>query len=74
MNKTKLLEYLTGFLMGSFLGFMITCAALLIYNLVCKWWLGCAPVPLAWWNLIPLPLIFGISMSINIAKLNLGDY
>jgi len=74
MNKTKLLEYMTGFLMGAFLGFMITGVALQLYNLTCKWWLGCGFVPMTWWNVIPLPLYLGISMSINIAKLKLGDY
>ena len=74
MNKLKIIEYLTGFLMGAFFGFMITGVILVLYNLTCRWWLGCDDIPLAWWNAIPLPLILGISMSINIANLELGDY
>ena len=74
MNQTKLIEYLTGFLMGAFFGFMITAVILVLYNLTCKWWLGCGAIPMTWWNAIPLPLIFGIFMAKNIANLKLGDY
>jgi hypothetical protein len=74
MKKTELLEYLTGFLMGATLGFMITGVVLGIYNLTCRWWLDCGYLPMTWWNAIPLPLILGFSMARIIANLKLGDY
>ena len=60
--------------MGAFLGFMITGVALILYNLMCRWWLGCRFMPMTWWNTLPLTLILGISMAINIANLKLSDY
>jgi len=60
--------------MGAFYGFAITGVILVLYNLTCRWWLGYGFMPMTWWNAIPLPLILGISMSINIANLKLGNY
>jgi hypothetical protein len=73
MQNTTTLEYMTGFLMGIFLGIGLTAIILVIYNLFCSW-RGCALIGFTWWNAIPLPLLLGISMAKIIAGLKLGDY
>lgn len=73
MNSVSLLQYLTGFIMGALLGFGITAAFLVIYNLFCLW-RGCVLVDFTWWMAIPMPLLLGISMSRFIANLKLEDY
>ena len=73
MNSAKSLEYLTGFFMGIFMGFGLTLALLFVYNLLARWF-GWPAMPLTWWNALPLTLWLGIVMSINITRLNLGDY
>jgi|GEM_PF-3047483 len=73
MQSNTTLEYMTGFLMGVFLGFGLTAVILVVYNLYCSW-RGCAVMGFTWWNAIPLPLLLGISLSKIIASLNLGDY
>lgn len=72
MHTNTTLEYMTGFLMGAFLGFGLTAIILVIYNLFCYWW-GCAAMGFTWWNAIPLPLLLGIIMANAIANLGLGD-
>ena len=72
MNSQHTLEYLTGFIMGAILGFGLTAVILVIYNLVCGW-RGCALVGFTWWNVIPLPLLLGISTAKVIAALKLGN-
>ncbi|MFN2233233.1 MAG: hypothetical protein ACK2U1_03325 [Anaerolineales bacterium] len=73
MNPLTLLQYLTGFLMGAFLGFGLTAAIQVIYNFYCLW-RGCVLVDFTWWIAIPLPLLLGICMSKFIANLKLEDY
>lgn len=73
MKKQNPIEYLTGFLMGGFLGFFIEGAIVIMYNLLCTW-LGWARLNLAWWMLVPVPLVFGLVMGKAVASLHLEDY
>jgi hypothetical protein len=73
MSPQRSIEYMTGFLMGSTLGFFLEAGLLGVYNLLAAW-LGWAPFRPAWWALIPLPLLLGLGMSKAIADLHLEDY
>ncbi len=73
MNSQRSIEYLTGFLMGSFLGFTLEAGLVGAYNLLAGWlsWTKFQP---AWWVMLPLPLLLGMGMSKAIADLHLEDY
>jgi hypothetical protein len=73
MKKLNPLEYLTGFLMGSFFGLFCECL-LLIFIKIISIWLGWMPLAILWWMLIPVPLVFGLVMGQAIARLHLEDY
>ena len=73
MKKLNPIEYLTGFLMGSFLGFYGECLFLFFIRLVCIW-LGWVRLDIPWWMLIPVPLLLGLGMGKAIAHLHLEDY
>jgi hypothetical protein len=73
MKKQNPIEYLTGFLIGSFFGFFSECLFLLFFRLVCIW-LGWVQLEIPWWMLIPVPLLIGLSMGKAIAHLHLEDY
>lgn len=73
MSPSRSIEYLTGFLMGSFLGFGLEFSFAILYNLLAGWF-GWAPLRPAWWMMIPLPLVAGLIMSKAIADLHLEDY
>jgi hypothetical protein len=72
MNPQRSIEYLTGFFMGLFLGLGMDGLIALVIRLIN--WLGNTEIHLAWWWLIPLPLLFGLFMSKAIADLHLEDY
>ena len=73
MKNLNSIEYLTGFLMGSFFGIFVEAASVAIYNMLCVW-LGWARPHLVWWMLLPAPLLFGLIMAKAIADLHLEDY
>jgi len=73
MKRRNSIELLTGFLMGSFLGFFFQSAIVILYNLFCAWF-GWRRLDLAWWMMAPAPLLLGIVMAIVIANLHLEDY
>lgn len=74
MKRLNPLEFQTGFLMGAIFGLVLEIALIFIYNHLIRNWLGWNVLDLAWWFLIPIPLIFGIIMGFNIANLHLEDY
>jgi len=73
VNEPRSIEYLTGFLMGSFLGIFLEGTFAAIYNLGCVWF-GWARPALAWWMVVPVPLVFGLIMAKAIASYHLEDY
>jgi len=73
MKKLNPIEYLTGFLMGSFLGIFGDCLFLILLRFL-RIWLEQAKLEIPWWMLIPLPLLFGLGMGKAIADLHLEDY
>jgi len=73
MTPQRSIEYLTGFLMGSFLGFVMEAGLVGIYNLLAGW-LGWARFEPSWWIMVLLPLLAGLVMSKAIAGLHLEDY
>jgi hypothetical protein len=76
MKKLNPIEYLTGFLMGTFFGVFIENILLAIGGLFLPLF-GWKRPAFDWWMLIPLitiPLLFGIWMGKNIASLHLEDY
>lgn len=72
MNPQRSIEYLTGFFMGLFIGLGLDGLLMLVIRLLN--WLSIAKIHLAWWWLIPLPLLSGLIMSKAIADLHLEDY
>jgi len=73
MKKLNPIEYLTGFLMGSFLAFFYECLFLLFVRLVCIG-LGWVRLDIPWWTLLPVPLLAGLITGKAIARLHLEDY
>jgi hypothetical protein len=73
MSPQRTIEYLTGFLMGAFLGFSLEAGLEFSYNLLAGWF-GWARFQPTWWMLILLPLLLGLVMSKAIADLHLEDY
>lgn len=73
MTHQRSVEYLTGFLMGVFLGFGLEAGLVVVYNL-CIGWFGLARFQPPWWLMIPFPLLLGVGMSKTIADLHLEDY
>jgi ABC-type bacteriocin/lantibiotic exporter with double-glycine peptidase domain len=73
MKRLNPIEFITGFLMGSFLCFFIEGACAVVYNMLCAW-RGWAGLSLAWWMLVPAPLVFGLVLGKAIASLHLEDY
>jgi hypothetical protein len=73
MKKLNPIEFLTGFLMGFFFGGCIESVFVIVYKLLCTW-LGWRQLHIVWWMLIPVPLVFGLSMGRAIASLHLEDY
>jgi hypothetical protein len=71
-KKLNPIEFLTGFLMGAFMGICLD-LGFSAYNLLCAW-LGWAKISVTWWMLIPLPLVLGLVMGRAIASLHLEDY
>ncbi len=73
MKKINLIEYVTGFLMGIFFGFLAEGAFIIVYNLLCTWqgWARLNPV---WWMMIPVPFVTGLIMGKTIASWHLEDY
>ncbi|MGC9358218.1 MAG: hypothetical protein ACP5GX_10130 [Anaerolineae bacterium] len=72
MNKQESIEYLTGFIMGAILGMVLNCVGIELYRWVYAW-MGRPPPDPTWWSMIPLPLLLGVGMAIQIAHLRLGD-
>ena len=73
MKKLNPIEFLTGFLMGSFMGIILEGVFVIIFNLLSPW-LGWARLAPAWWMMIPVPLVLGLMMGKAIASLHLEDY
>ena len=77
--KTKRLDpiqYLTGFLMGAFFGFVAEGILLALSGLLFTWF-GWTRPEFTWWMpvlLIPIPLVFGRAMGRAIASMHLEDY
>lgn len=76
MRKLNILEYLTGFLMGFFIGSMLESVLFFLFN---KIYSLIFETPLAYsgWMiilLVPFPLISGMIMGKAIASLHLEDY
>jgi len=72
MKPQSSIEYLVGFVTGFFFGFGLN-FIFYLYNLLSKC-LGWSRLDIAWWMLIPLPLICGLVMAKTIADLHLEDY
>ena len=72
MNPQRSIEYLTGFIMGLFFGFGLDGVIAVVIRLINN--LRQTNFHLAWWWLIPLPLLCGLFMSKAIADLHLEDY
>ena len=72
MNSQRSIEYLTGFIMGFFLGFGLN-GLFYVYNFICRF-LSCTQVKVVWWILLPLPILMGLFMSKAIADLHMEDY
>ena len=73
MMKLDPIQYLTGFLMGVFFGFIAEGVFFIIFNLLCTW-LKCTHLDIAWWMLIALPMLLGVITGKTIASLHLEDY
>lgn len=73
MNKQDSIEYLTGFIMGVIPGIVLDYVGVALYRWVCNW-LGYPPPNPSWWIMIPLPLLMGLAMAIEIANMHLSDY
>ncbi len=72
MNPQRSIEYLTGLIMGLFIGFGldgVLAVSIRIANGLLQ-----SNFKLTWWMLIPLPLLCGLFMSKAIADLHLEDY
>ncbi len=72
MNPQRSIEYLTGFMMGVFIGLGLNLVIYLGFALLRR--LGWAQITVSWWMLIPLPVLIGLFMSKAIADLHLEDY
>jgi hypothetical protein len=64
-QRTKLA--FLGFLLGTLIGTGINYLYMLVHNLVSHW-TGREPVHGSWWSWLPLPLIFGLSLAINMTR------
>ena len=72
MNPQRSIEYLTGFIMGVFIGFGLDLILYLV--ILAVGWLGGTHIAIKWWMMVPLPLLAGLFMSKAIADLHLEDY
>ena len=61
-----------GFLIGAALGFILNIGFITLFNQLCKWQ-GCLQIEHTWRNLISLPLLVGISMTILIRNYPFRD-
>jgi len=73
LNKLRLLEILTGLLMGLWIGGALEYCFVVLYNLFCRWQM-CALIPVFSWKLLMFPLLVGIFMANAIPQLPLSDY
>ena len=76
MRKLNKLEYMTGFLMGIFMGAGLESVLLILINLVYSL-VSETPFIYSRWMIIlaiPFPLVFGMAMGKAIASLHLEDY
>jgi hypothetical protein len=72
MNPQRSIEYLTGFIMGVFIGLgldLVIYLGVILIKRLCGY-----QISVSWWMLIPLPLLIGAFMSKAIADLHLEDY
>ncbi|MBG0788561.1 MAG: hypothetical protein H0S79_26025 [Anaerolineaceae bacterium] len=72
MKPQRTIEYLTGFIMGLFLGLGLDGIFIIFIRLINR--LSEAEIKFAWWWLLPLPVLSGLFMSKAIADLHLEDY
>jgi len=76
MKKLDAIQYITGFLMGVFFGFIAEGIPLIACGLLYKWF-GRAQYELTLWMLLlmlPIPLVMGLLMGKLIASMHMEDY
>jgi hypothetical protein len=72
MDKQRIERALIGFLVGGLMGLGMNYLGLLLFNKIASW-LGRDPVQVTLMSGIPLAIIFGLSMAINMAHPPFGD-
>ena len=72
MEGQRLERALIGFLVGGVMGLGLNYLFLIVTNLFLTW-AGKDPVRVTWTSGIPLAIIFGLSMAINMAHPPFGD-
>jgi len=72
MTPQRSIEYLVGFIMGFLFGLGLN-FIFYLYNFLSRC-LGWSRLDIAWWMLLPLPLICALFMAKTIADLHLEDY
>ena len=72
MDTQRVERALIGFLVGGMMGAGFSFLFMWIYNQIIPW-IGREPVQITWQNALPLALIMGLSMAINMAHPPFGD-
>ncbi len=72
MRSNQLIRAVIGFLAGGFLGVGVSCVAMLLYNQILTW-TGRAPVTITWTSVLPLGILVGVSMAINMTNRLFSD-
>jgi hypothetical protein len=72
MSRVQLVRAVLAFLTGGLLGIGGSSVAMLIYNQVLVW-TGREPVTITWASVLPLGILVGVSMAINMTNHLFGD-
>ena len=72
MDGQRFERALIGFLVGGLAGAGMSYLFMWIFNKV-SIWMGREPVQITWASVLPLAILFGLSMAINMAHPPLGD-
>ncbi len=67
MRVNQLIRAVIGFLAGGFLGVGVSCVGMLLYNQLVVW-TGHAPLAITWSSVLPLGILVGVSMAINMTN------
>lgn len=72
LDRDKIERVLIGLLIGFVAGCGIDYLGLVVFNWLCQW-IDKEPVKVTFWSILPLGVLLGLSMAVNMINPPLGD-